>query len=117
MTLAKKRRKEGHGLGRGAAIEKHAAIAVSLKVPSKSRLMYPDDTSVREVGVASFKRRTLCLAVADLPWLIQTICDDLRAVSVPDPIDAEVAAVAAGDQTALAVGSDQTRSHQELVAE
>ncbi len=107
----KKRRKVRRG--------HYVASVWSVEVPAKSRLMHPCDENVRRVGAADFpgERRhnggsfSLWLDVADLPWLIQTIGDDVRAVANRDLDEAAVAvgdetAVAAGDEAAVAAGDE-----------
>ena len=64
--------------------------------------MHPDNIVYRNVGLASFKRRMLWIAVEDLPWLIQSIGDDIRACGAPDIVDGdrnEAARAAADSQT------------------
>ena len=58
---------------KGAAIDKDAAVALTVEVPAHSRLMHPSTSDTRKVKLASFKRKMLRIAVDDLPWLIQTI--------------------------------------------
>ena len=106
------------GLPRGEAAEWCTATVHSLQMPARSRLKYPGDTAVRHVRVASFKRRTLWLDATDLPWLIESILDDLSLGGVPDIADGdkdEAAVADGGWETAVDPATPQAQ-RRELVS-
>ena len=86
------------GRTRGEAVEWSTATVHSVQMPARSRLKFPDDTAVRNVRVASFKRRTLWLDAADLSWQIETILDDMSLGGVPDIADGDLDEAAVADR-------------------
>ncbi len=86
------------GLPRGEAVESAIATVHSVQMPAKSPMKFPHDTAVRNVRVASFKRRTLWLDAADLGWLIDMIVDDVSLGGVPDIGDGDKDEAAVADR-------------------
>ena len=118
-TSAKKQRTGGGssnqvwktGLARGEAADRHAAAVHCVQMPARSQLKFPDDKGVRNVRVASFKRRTLWLDAKDLEWLITTIMDDVSLGGVPNITDGDKDEAAVADkERALGTSTPQKTS-------
>ena len=118
-TSAKKQRTGGGssnqvwktGLARGEAADRHAAAVHCAQMPARSQLKFPDDKGVRNVRVASFKRRTLWLDAKDLEWLITTIMDDVSVGGVPNITDGDKDEAAVADkERALGTSTPQKTS-------
>ncbi len=107
----------------GCDTEAFVTVAWSVDVPARSRLMYPEDETKRQVGVAFLRARNrggpgcLWLDVDDIPWLAQMVRDDIAMVRNTACIVRNTPAVAGGNKAANSTTARRTDSQPAEVAQ